>query len=91
MEGVRSYLRDRIVGELESLMIDSRDMKKSKVPKFIRSINDQIEKTIDDAIKSAKEDMIEFGAVDKDLKEFIHSFEGDWLREFMAEHIECFR
>ena len=88
---VRDYLHNKIVVNLEETVYNKFNIGESEFPNFIESIKDQIENTIDYAIKDAKTHKIKYDMDDDDLVEVIDGFTGDWIRDIMADHIVCFK
>ena len=82
---LRYFIRQQIVANLTG------HISKKDVTQYIKSLEPEIVATIEDVIKTAEEDDDDERKEYESLEEFIRSWEGDWFREIMAEHIPSYR
>ena len=79
---LRYFIRQQIVANLTG------HISKKDNTQYIKSLEPEIAATIEAVIKTAEEDEDDERKENESLEEYIRSWEGDWFREIMAEHIE---
>ena len=84
---LRYFIRSQIVA---NLIGHTYTWKKEDTTEYIKRLEPEIVATIEDVIKTAEEDDDERKEYES-LEEFIRSWEGDWFREIMVEHIPSYR
>ena len=82
---LRYFIRQQIVANLTG------HISKKDVTQYIKSLEPEIAATIENVIKTAEEDDDDERKEYESLEEFIRSWEGDWFREIMVEHIPSYR
>ena len=81
---LRYFIRQQIVANLTG------HISKKDNTQYIKSLEPEIAATIEAVIKTAEEDEDDERKENESLEEYIRSWEGDWFREIMADHMSSY-